>query len=43
MPWFNYENILDEDIEAIFAYLKSTPPINNVVPLPIPPDKLGKK
>jgi hypothetical protein len=43
MPWFNYVNILDEDIEAIFAYLKSTPPVSNVVPLPIPPDKLGKK
>lgn len=40
MPWQNYINIKKEDAIAIFAYLKSTKPINNVVPQPISPDKL---
>ncbi len=40
MPWFNYTNIEDQDLEAIFAYLKSTNPVRNVVPQPIPPDQL---
>lgn len=38
MPWYNFGNIADEDVSAIFAYLKSTNPVNNVVPEPIPPD-----
>ncbi|WP_420147677.1 c-type cytochrome [Spirosoma sp.] len=37
MPWTNYRNIKDEDLKAIFAYLKSTKPVANVVPAPIPP------
>ncbi|AKQ47030.1 hypothetical protein TH63_17495 [Rufibacter radiotolerans] len=37
MPWPNYRNMTDQDLEAIFAYLKSLPPIKNVVPAPIPP------
>jgi mono/diheme cytochrome c family protein len=40
MPWFNYANISDEDVSALFAYLKSTPPVRNVVPAPIPPDQV---
>lgn len=32
MPWFVYKNFNDEDIRAIFAYLKSTKPVKNVVP-----------
>jgi len=32
MPWQNYKNIKDEDIADIFAFLKSTKPIHNVVP-----------
>lgn len=40
MPWPNYVNMKDEDLQAIFAYLKSCKPINNVVPQPISPDKL---
>jgi hypothetical protein len=32
MPWFNYANASDADLEAIFAYLKSLPPIRNKVP-----------
>ncbi len=37
MPWINYINIEDEDIYAMFAYLKSIPAVKNVVPAPIPP------
>jgi hypothetical protein len=40
MPWFNYANISDEDVSAIFAYLQSTKPVRNVVPAPIPPDQV---
>ena len=40
MPWTNYTNMKNEDLEAIFAYLQSTKPVKNVVPPPISPDKL---
>jgi mono/diheme cytochrome c family protein len=32
MPWQNFQNAKDEDLKAIFAYLKSTPPVSNIVP-----------
>ena len=31
MPWFVYRNMSDLDLKAIFAYLKSTKPIQNRV------------
>lgn len=34
MPWFNFTEIKDEDLQAIFAYLKSIKPVENVVPAP---------
>jgi hypothetical protein len=37
MPWDNLKDIKDEDAHAIFTYLKSTKPVENVVPAPIPP------
>lgn len=37
MPWFNYTNMKDEDVHAIFEYLKSIDPVSNVVPAPVPP------
>ena len=37
MPWEMYKNFSDDELKTIFAYLKSTKPINNVVPNPIPP------
>ncbi len=37
MPWFNYGKMTDEDLAAIFAYLRTIPPIVNHVPAPIPP------
>jgi hypothetical protein len=35
MPWQVYGQMTDEDLGAIFAYLKSVPPIRNQVPEPI--------
>jgi hypothetical protein len=37
MPWTMYRNMTDDELKAIFVYLKSTKPIKNVVPLPLPP------
>lgn len=34
MPWFAYKNMSDEDLKSIFAYLKTTRPVSNVVPAP---------
>ncbi|HEX6332604.1 MAG TPA: c-type cytochrome, partial [Flavisolibacter sp.] len=31
MPWEMFSHATDEDLRAIFAYLKSTPPVNNRV------------
>lgn len=41
MPWQALAaSITDEDLRAIFAYLKTTPPTKNVVPAYIPADKM---
>ncbi len=40
MPWQNYGQLEDEDLKAIFAYLKSIKPIKNPVPQPIAPRDL---
>lgn len=37
MPWENFAKLDTEDLKAIFAYLKSLPPVKNAVPEPIPP------
>lgn len=37
MPWFNYREATDEDLKAIFAYLRSIPAVRNRVPDPRPP------
>lgn len=37
MPWEAFRNVKDDDLKAIFAYLKSTKPVSNVVPAYIPP------
>ena len=38
MPWNWYGQLPDEDLKAIFAYLKSIPAIPNRVPVPLGPD-----
>jgi hypothetical protein len=36
MPWFNFRQMSDSDLKAIWVYLRSLPPIKNQVPTPIP-------
>ena len=40
MPWEMYKNMTDEDLKSIFTYLKSLPPVNNLVPAPVSPNAL---
>ena len=40
MPWQSLAKLTDEDVAAIFAYLKSIKAVKNVVPLAVTPDKL---
>jgi cytochrome c553 len=40
MPWQTFKNLTDDDISAIFAYLKSTKPVRNIVPSPKQPGEL---
>jgi hypothetical protein len=37
MPWFDLNALTDQDLRAVFAYLRSVKPIDNQVPAPIPP------
>jgi mono/diheme cytochrome c family protein len=37
MPWVNFRHMTDEDLKSIYAYLKTTKPVNNAVPQPVPP------
>lgn len=37
MPWAQYAHMTDEDVKAIFAYLRTVPPIENAVPPWTPP------
>jgi hypothetical protein len=37
MPWQTIGQMTDDDLKAIFAYLKSIPPISNQIPQPLPP------
>jgi hypothetical protein len=37
MPWQFVGKATDEDLKAIFAYLRSIPPVKNAVPDPLPP------
>lgn len=43
MPWYFVNQLTDEDLSAIFAYLKSLPPISNKVPAPTPPNQAVAK
>lgn len=39
MPWQNFRNLSDDDLKAIFAFLKTTKPVHNVVPQPVSPQQ----
>ena len=40
MPWQSYAELKEEDLNAIFEYLKTIKPIENIVPNHIPPNDL---
>ena len=37
MPWQDYGMMTDDDLRAVFAYLRSLKPVANAVPGPVPP------
>ena len=37
MPWEWYHQLTDDDLKAMFAYLRTIPPISNAVPEDLPP------
>lgn len=37
MPWEMYRHMTDDELKAIFAYLKSIKPVENLVPPPLSP------
>ena len=39
MPWFNLAKMEEADLKAIYAYLRSLPPISNRVPAPLSPQE----
>ena len=48
MPWFAFRNLNDDDLKSIYAYLRTVPPVKNLVPDYQPPaanasDKLAAK
>jgi mono/diheme cytochrome c family protein len=42
MPWEDFAKMTDEDLKAIFAYLNTLKPVENIVPAPIPPQGAGQ-
>lgn len=43
MPWMNLSQAKEEDLRAIWAYLRSIPPVDNPVPAPkVPPEAMQK-
>lgn len=43
MPWQMYKTMSDDDLEAVFTYLKSIKPVQNNVPAPISPKDINKQ
>jgi hypothetical protein len=37
MPWYDIGKLTDEDLRAVFAYLRTLRPVQNAVPAPVPP------
>lgn len=37
MPWAAFRNLNDEDLKSIYAFLRTIPPVSNLVPDPVPP------
>jgi hypothetical protein len=43
MPWQDIAARSDDDLKAVFAYLRPIPPVVNRVPYPISPSNDGAK
>ena len=43
MPWFNYREMSDEDLFAVYTYTRTLKPISNEVPQPLPPATVAGK
>lgn len=43
MPWPVYRNFSDDDLRAVYAYLRTIPAIHNRVPEPLPPPGLKEE
>lgn len=43
MPWFNYREMTDEDLAAVYAYTRTLKPIYNEVQQPLPPANTQKE
>jgi hypothetical protein len=43
MPWEFIGKMTDEDLSAVFAYLRNLPAISNRVPAPVPPNEVAAK
>jgi Cytochrome c len=41
MPWQGLSNLTDEDLKAVFAYLRTIPPVRNHVPTALDPDEVS--
>ena len=37
MPWYDIGQLTDDDLRAVFAYLRTLKPVQNAVPAPVPP------
>lgn len=42
MPWEEFAQLKDEDLKAIYTYLRALPPIHNKVPSPVAPPDVEK-
>lgn len=42
MPWFMLGDLVDEELKAVWAYLRSLPPVKNRVPQPIDPPESSR-
>ena len=43
MPWQMYRNLTDDDLKAVYAYLRTIPPVTNHIPDPVAPPAPPKK
>jgi mono/diheme cytochrome c family protein len=42
MPWQNFAQLSEDDLKALYAYLRTLAPIKNRVPLPTPPSEVAR-